>query len=52
MNRKPVVAGIGELLWDVMPFGKQLGGAPCNLAGILKGVPLKEIHNRATEIAA
>ena len=30
MNRKPVVAGIGELLWDVLPSGKQLGGAPCN----------------------
>jgi fructokinase len=30
MNGKPVVAGIGELLWDVLPSGKQLGGAPCN----------------------
>ena len=30
MNEKPVVAGIGELLWDVLPSGKQLGGAPCN----------------------
>jgi len=26
------VAGIGELLWDVLPQGKQLGGAPCNFA--------------------
>jgi fructokinase len=24
------VAGIGELLWDLLPGGKQLGGAPCN----------------------
>lgn len=24
------VIGIGELLWDVLPDGKQLGGAPCN----------------------
>jgi fructokinase len=30
--KKPVVAGIGELLWDVLPSGKQLGGAPCNFA--------------------
>ena len=30
MNRKPVVAGIGELLWDVLPAGKMPGGAPCN----------------------
>jgi fructokinase len=26
------VAGIGELLWDLLPQGKQLGGAPCNFA--------------------
>ena len=32
MTNKPVVAGIGELLWDVLPSGKQLGGAPCNFA--------------------
>jgi fructokinase len=24
------VIGIGELLWDVLPEGKKLGGAPCN----------------------
>ena len=32
MNKKPLIAGIGELLWDVLPSGKQLGGAPCNFA--------------------
>ena len=32
MNEKPIVAGIGELLWDMLPTGKQLGGAPCNFA--------------------
>ncbi len=32
MNNKPLIAGIGELLWDVLPSGKQLGGAPCNFA--------------------
>ena len=26
------IAGIGELLWDVLPQGKQMGGAPCNFA--------------------
>lgn len=26
------VAGIGELLWDVFPEGKKLGGAPANFA--------------------
>lgn len=32
MSYKPIVAGIGELLWDVLPTGKQVGGAPCNFA--------------------
>lgn len=26
------VAGIGEVLWDLLPGGKQLGGAPANFA--------------------
>ena len=30
MNLKPVVVGIGELLWDVFPTGKRAGGAPIN----------------------
>lgn len=28
----PVVIGLGELLWDLLPSGKQLGGAPANFA--------------------
>jgi len=28
---RPVV-GIGEVLWDLLPAGKQLGGAPANFA--------------------
>lgn len=27
-----VVAGLGEILWDLLPGGKQLGGAPGNFA--------------------
>ena len=27
-----VVVGIGEILWDLLPAGKQLGGAPTNFA--------------------
>jgi fructokinase len=30
--RKKKIAGIGEVLWDVLPQGKELGGAPCNFA--------------------
>lgn len=34
--RKPLrVAAIGELLWDLLPDGPQLGGAPANFAAIL-----------------
>lgn len=29
-KNKPVVVGIGELLWDVFPTGKRAGGAPIN----------------------
>lgn len=32
MDKKYKVAGIGELLWDVLPSGKQAGGAPFNFA--------------------
>lgn len=29
-TQKPVVIGIGELLWDMLPGGRQAGGAPIN----------------------
>ncbi|MBV9182695.1 MAG: carbohydrate kinase [Acidobacteria bacterium] len=28
----PIVVGIGEILWDQLPWGRQLGGAPANFA--------------------
>jgi len=31
-ERKFTVVGLGEILWDVLPDGKQLGGAPANFA--------------------
>ncbi|MGI6074001.1 MAG: carbohydrate kinase family protein [Fermentimonas sp.] len=30
MKNKPVIIGIGELLWDLLPTGKKAGGAPIN----------------------
>ncbi len=30
MRKKPIIIGIGELLWDVLPTGKKAGGAPIN----------------------
>src|SRR5271163_3128920 len=33
MSGQPkVVVGLGELLWDMLPEGKQLGGAPANFS--------------------
>lgn len=29
-NKRPVIIGIGELLWDMLPSGKRAGGAPIN----------------------
>src|SRR3954454_15754597 len=26
------IIGLGEVLWDLLPAGRQLGGAPCNFA--------------------
>ena len=30
--KKRYVVGLGEVLWDVLPEGKKLGGAPANFA--------------------
>src|SRR5258708_8853428 len=32
MEHLPTVVGLGELLWDLLPSGPQLGGAPANFA--------------------
>lgn len=42
------VVGLGELLWDLLPAGKQLGGAPANFAYITtllgeQGIPLSRV---------
>lgn len=30
--KRNLVVGIGEVLWDILPEGKKLGGAPANFA--------------------
>lgn len=30
--KKPIVVGLGEVLWDMLPDGKRAGGAPANVA--------------------
>ncbi|MGE5204573.1 MAG: carbohydrate kinase family protein [Chlamydiota bacterium] len=32
MSAKRIIVGLGELLWDLLPGGRQLGGAPANFA--------------------
>ncbi|MBO7537758.1 MAG: carbohydrate kinase [Prevotella sp.] len=32
MEKKRYIVGLGEALWDVLPEGKKLGGAPANFA--------------------
>jgi fructokinase len=32
MQNPPTVVGLGEILWDFLPAGRQLGGAPANFA--------------------
>jgi fructokinase len=31
-SQRPLCIGLGEVLWDLLPDGKQLGGAPANFA--------------------
>ncbi|MDR2391850.1 MAG: PfkB family carbohydrate kinase, partial [Planctomycetota bacterium] len=31
-GRKPLVLCLGEVLWDILPGGRMLGGAPANVA--------------------
>jgi len=46
--RRHTVVGLGELLWDLFPSGKQLGGAPANFAYISsllgeQGIPASRV---------
>ena len=48
MSRKHVVVGLGEVLWDLLPTGRQLGGAPANFAYITsllgdEGIPASRV---------
>jgi fructokinase len=51
-DRQQIVVGIGEVLWDLLPSGKQLGGAPSNFVYITNllgdaGIPASRIGNDA-----
>jgi fructokinase len=38
MNHKPVIVGLGEVLWDVFPDGPRFGGAPANFVCSVAGL--------------
>jgi len=47
-RKRHTVVGLGELLWDLLPTGKQLGGAPANFAYITsalgdEGIPASRL---------
>jgi fructokinase len=48
MSKCNIIVGLGELLWDLLPAGAQLGGAPANFAYIAsllgnKGIPASRL---------
>jgi fructokinase len=52
LGRRRLVIGLGELLWDLFPAGKQLGGAPANFAYITsllgdEGIPASRLGQDA-----
>jgi fructokinase len=52
LGKRHVVIGLGELLWDLFPAGKQLGGAPANFAYITsllgdEGIPASRLGQDA-----
>lgn len=51
-NEQKTIVGLGELLWDLLPSGKQLGGAPANFAYITNllgdvGIPASRVGRDA-----
>jgi fructokinase len=52
LGEQHLVVGLGELLWDLFPAGKQLGGAPANFAYITsllgdEGIPASRLGQDA-----
>ena len=48
LSKRHIIVGLGELLWDLLPAGKQLGGAPANFAYITsllgdEGIPASRL---------
>jgi fructokinase len=57
LSKRYIVVGLGELLWDLLPAGKQLGGAPANFAYVTSllgdnGIPASRLGEDALGAAA
>ena len=57
LSKKLTVVGLGELLWDLFPSGKLLGGAPANFAYIAsllgdEGIPASRLGDDSLGRAA
>ncbi|HEY7119394.1 MAG TPA: PfkB family carbohydrate kinase, partial [Tepidisphaeraceae bacterium] len=50
MSAKPLILALGEVLWDLLPDGRQLGGAPANF--ILHALSLGARAQLVTRIGA
>lgn len=44
------IAAIGELLWDMLPDGPQLGGAPANFAAMCAHLAFADFHSPDSEV--
>jgi fructokinase len=57
LSKRHIVIGLGELLWDLFPTGKQLGGAPANFAYITsllgdEGIPASRLGHDSLGVEA
>lgn len=61
-ERRPIIVGLGEILWDVFPDGAKFGGAPANFAShaaalggdvrMVSGVGSDELGDAALQVLA
>ena len=45
------IVGIGEILWDIFPQGKRLGGAPANFAWNMAQLGYRVVYGMCNGVA-
>jgi fructokinase len=48
---KSRIVSVGEVLWDLLPAGPQLGGAPANFAGHARALRSEEHTSELQSLA-